>query len=366
MTIQDEINAIEAGNVAPPIDRWALREAKTAKKIQAVINSTPDFADQITAIAPLRKWFHPEVSQALHIVKSYMSGDLDIDTTAARLSEPINLCYTTADFGRMFHEAERIAAHQRENFPDHAREDWGDPVPESEMPVVDDLAPDDSAEGLLWQLWFTILHVGKCTPHADVAAQSKLLDLVAALKKLPDPPPPQNMTKALKNDWIWSSGKVWSITLMLGPSARETWNDIPHEKLIFDPEIEAWANVNAFVAGITIRGIADFWTYCIWAMRSALEDIPAPMMIDASVPAAAAWIFVLGPQLYKKNKDLTPKDPARQGNPGAGGELYKGAVAFCRERWDFWKQAFRNLSERQDLKTTTRDIAVQASKTMDE
>jgi hypothetical protein len=367
MTTQDDIDAIEAGNSAPLDSLWARREEENSKKIKAIIDSTTDLVEQVDAIAPLRNWFRPGNSYCYPIVKSYMSGDLDVDTTIARLSEPVNVCYTTANYGQQFRHAEQVAASQRKYYDaDEARERWGDPLAESEMPVIDDSAPQGSAEGLLWQLWFTVLHVGKCTPYSDVAAQAKLLDLVAALKKLPDPPPPQNMTKALSNDWIWSTGKVWSTLVMIGPSTREIWNDIPHEKVIFDPEVEAWTNVNAIVAGFTARGIADFWIYCIWAMRNALEDALSTKDLDVFVPAAAVWIFVLGRQLYDRNKDLTPKDPKTQGNPGRGGELYKGPTAFCRERWDFWKQAFYSLSERQSLKSTTREVAARAAKTMDD
>jgi hypothetical protein len=367
MTIQDDIDAIEAGNSAPVDNPWARREAETSKKIQAIIDSTTEFAAQVDAIAPLRNWFRPGHSHCYFIVKSYMTGDLDVDITVARLSEPVNICYTTANHGRQFLHAEQEAASQRKFYDaDEARERWGDPLAESEMPVIDESAPDDSAEGLLWQLWFTILHVGKCTPYSDVAAQSKLLDLVAALKKLPDPPQPQKMTRALSNDWIWSTGKVWSTLVMIGPSTRETWNDIPHESVVFDPEIEAWANVNAVVAGLTARGLADFWIYCIWAMRSAMEDALSTKDLDVFVPAAAVWIFVLGRQLYDRNKDLTPEDPKTQGDPGRGGKLYTGPTAFCRERWEFWKQAFLNLSEKQCLKPTTREVAAQAAKAMHE
>ncbi|KAF2431420.1 hypothetical protein EJ08DRAFT_187091 [Tothia fuscella] len=368
MTIQDEIDAIEAGkHSAPPPweDPIARQKAETSKKIQAVIDSTNDFATQVDAIAALRGWFRLENIGSCPIIKSYMSGNLDVDTAVTQLSEPINECYTTANYGRQFRDAEQVAANQRKFYDaDEARERWGDPLPEDPMPVIDDSAPDDSVEGLLWQLWFSILHVGKCTPYTDVAAQSKLLDLVEALKKLEDPPPPQNMTKALSHDWIWSTGKVWSNLNMLGPSTREMWNDMPHEKTITVPEIKAWANVNALVAGFVARGIADFWIYCIWAMRSALEDVPLVKDLDSFVPAAAAWISVLGRQLYDRNEDLTSKDPKRQGNPGAGGKVYKGPTAFCRERWDFWTQAFQDISERQDVKQTTREAADRAAKEM--
>jgi hypothetical protein len=367
MAIQDDIDAIEAGNIEPVVDFFALRDAEAAEKMQAIIDSTTDFAAQVDAIAPLRKWFQPGYSQFYLIVKSYMSGELDVGTVVARLSEPINTCYSTANYGRQFREAEQVASSQRQYYDaDEARDLWGDPLPESEMPIPDKSAPNDSAEGLLWHLWFTILYVGKCTSYSDIVAQSKLLDLVAALKELPDPPPPQNMTKALHNDWIWSTGSVWSTLAMIGPSVRETWNEIPHEKVIFDPEVKAWTNVNAIVAGLTARGIADFWIYCIWAMRNALEDDPSVKNFNVFIPAAAAWIFVLGKLLYVRKRDLTTKDPQRYGNPGGGGKLYRGPTAFCPERWDFWKQAFKNVSEMQRLKPSTRGLAAQAAKRMNE
>jgi hypothetical protein len=123
MTIQDDINAIEAGKSAPFDDPFARQEIESTKKIQAIIDSTTDFAAQVDAIAPLRNWFYPEKSYAYPIVKSYMFGVLEIDTAIAQLSEPVNICYTTADYGRQFRDVEQVAASQREFYnTDEARE----------------------------------------------------------------------------------------------------------------------------------------------------------------------------------------------------------------------------------------------------
>ena len=49
----------------------------------------------------------------------------------------------------------------------------------------------------------------------------------------------------------------------------------------------------------------------------------------------------MGRALWEKEEDLTPESP-NQGNPGIGGELYKGPTAFCKERWWFWKERFQS------------------------
>lgn len=79
-------------------------------------------------------------------------------------------------------------------------------------------------------------------------AQNKLVDLVAAFKARPNPPKPAATAVSLRNDWLYASGQLWSVLAMLGPSARECWNDSPRVGAgLEEVEIQAWENVNAFV-----------------------------------------------------------------------------------------------------------------------
>lgn len=160
--------------------------------------------------------------------------------------------------------------------------------------------------------------------------------------------------------------------------SRETYNDEPQSGIGFRaPEVSAWTNLNYFWALIKNEDIMPY-IYDIWALRQALErdyvdnepnDAHQPssavQKYDAYVPAAAAWIFGEGKKLYLTEMDLTPSD-RNQGDPGRGGDLWKGKAEYSKERWAFWKQRFEEISEKTDLREETRKIAREAAVTMSE
>ncbi|OCK80675.1 hypothetical protein K432DRAFT_381990 [Lepidopterella palustris CBS 459.81] len=355
-----------------------IRDPPRDHEIAIIIANTPDEAAQIDAIAAVRNWFRPEDdAPTLKTMLAYTSGSIDAETAAQQLADPVDRAYSTADYGAAIRRAERCAANQRQHWSvEEGKERWGEPLPASEIPV-DDGEKHDSTEGLLWDLWYTILHFAKRTPWRDAASQTKLVNLVKTLKARPDPPSPQNTTKALRNDWIWSSGSLWSNLIMLGPSARECWNDSPGCGAGFlVPEIHAWTNVNAFVARLTREGLADFWLYAIWAMRPALEEkhsdyevahkrATAAVNMDALVPAAAVWVLVAGRELWEKREDLT-RTNKNEGDPAKGGEMWKGKSEFSRERWAFWRRRFGEEAENGELSEETRRIAKEAAERMEE
>lgn len=328
--------------------------------------------EQIDAMAEKRGWFRGAPDGAMYpTVVAYMEGSLDLESTVKRLVEPINQEYSTADHGQAIREAEKTAASQREFYSaEEAEELWGAPLPQDEIPPEDNTC-NVTTEGLLWDLWYSILHCAKRTPWRDTAAQNRLLDLVCALKACPDPAPPAPMTEALRQNWIWSSGRLWSELTLLGPSARECWNDAPGCGAGFSvPEIHAWANVNAFVAAITKKGLDDFCLYAIWVMRDALEDhhedastsygfVTVAMKLNALVPAAAVWVLVMG-------KELLEKDDSVPSNPSQGEPSWKGTNAVCKDRWRFWKARFQGLSRREDLMSETKEIAAEAFARMED
>ena len=355
------------------------RETSKALAVAAIIASTPVFADQVSAIAATRNWFAPAPDDGAYIaIKAYMNDEISLPAAVSTLTTPIDAVYSTANHGRAIRAAEATAAHQRTFWtPEQAREQWGEPLAEEDLPPLDHTAAENkpTAEGLLWTLWYSFLHVAKQTPYTSTAGDShshaKLLTLVSALKAHPDPAPPALVTKALRNDWVWSSGALWSALLLFGPAARESWNDCPGCGAGFSaPDAAAWANVNAFVARVTGEGVADFWIYAIWALREALEERgPAGAghvraeeaeRLDAAVPAAAVWVIILGRGLWEREEGLE--------GSGAGfpGELWKGRNAFCKGRWGFWKERFGIVAQREDLRAETREVARCAVRKMEE
>jgi len=50
-------------------------------------------------------------------------------------------------------------------------------------------SPGQSTEGRLWTLWLNIIGYAKDTLHDDSSTQTALVNLMAALKSRPNPPP---------------------------------------------------------------------------------------------------------------------------------------------------------------------------------
>jgi len=230
-------------------------EAEKDRQVEEAIDIHPDLASQLDAISAVRGHGHPDLKpgSALRTIRVYMASSLTLDEAVYQLTAPIDEAYSTADHGRAYHEAELVAASQRPLLPPaEAEEIWGlPPSPTSDLATQPTASPshpssaDDSkrptTETLLWLLYFSILHVAKCTPYAPhpSPAQDKLLTLLATLKQHPDPPPPSPVTKPLQHDWIFGahlrndagsgggSGGIWSRLTLFGPSAREMWNEDP-------------------------------------------------------------------------------------------------------------------------------------------
>jgi hypothetical protein len=337
-------------------------------------------AEQIDKVAVDDGWFRPEFNEPpFTLILQYLDGNLSLDQTVKQLTDPISSAYTSANSGNAIRQAEATAAHQRTFWSEaEAREQWGDPLPESEIPPEAEGAP--STEGQLWELWYAVLHAAKRNPWRDTDrdAHGKLVALVAAIKRVPDPPMPANANKALRGDWVWSSGTLWSELVLIGAASREAWNDSPGAAFGYsDAAIEAWANVNAFVARLTAEDVRQYSLYAIWAMREALEEkrkeAPEKWM-DATVPAAAAWIGVWGKQMYERREDLTPEDPETQGNPARPGDYMikrtkNEKAEWSRERWAFWKQRFQEISlgsVGDKVNSETKAIAKEAFERMEE
>lgn len=341
--------------------------------------------EEIDRLAEELGYFHPEWDgNSYKTIQAYLSGELDLSAAVPRIADPIDERYSTADGARAIHEAERAAEHQRQYHDAvKAEELWGVPLRPDELPPLADADNEEfytSTEGLLWDFWYGVLHAARRIPWRDGEADHlRLVALVRALKDRPDPPPPKPMTKALRNNWIWASESFWSTLMLLGPSARESWNDFPGCGAGYElPEIHAWTNVNAFIAHLTDLEVADFLLYSVWAMREGLETEPtdddrshhrpatAITQQNALVPPAAVWILVLGKKLY----DLTAADETLEwGNASGGGPLWRehsDAPTLTRERWRFWKERLGILRNRETLSQETREIAAEAFRKMEE
>jgi hypothetical protein len=79
-------------------------------------------------------------------------------------------------------------------------------------------------------------------------------------------------------------------------------------------------------------------------MRDALEEQTSQgPILNCNVAAAAEWIVHGGRALFRQitNEELSDKDLRSTGS----GSLYNGKAGPSPDRWRFWKQRFRELSD---------------------
>ncbi|KAI1473912.1 hypothetical protein F4774DRAFT_361718 [Daldinia eschscholtzii] len=369
---------------------WRIQESEMAKKVDAIVQDYKlDEPAKIDAIAKVRGWFLGPTE----IVYDFLAGEMDAEEAAAKLVAPIDETYTSADRGRAYYYGIGGIKNQlKSHSPEKALELWGTEegwlfpnlpkFPDDESNDESDDGSDDESdynttEGQLWELWYGILHAAKRIPWTDTAQQERLISLVQAINARPDPPPPSPMTKPLQGNWIWQDGKVWSTLSMLGPSAREMWNEGCGCGAGWTiPEQHAWTNINAFVARLVSSGTdTGFELYGSWALMNALEDRPKDKELHSRAPAitqatvhimvASVWLRIAGRYMWSLrtegggiSPDLKADLNAREKKlPWYGHHIYVGEARHCMARWDFWKRRFEQESENQDLPEEVRELA---------
>ncbi|KAI1124296.1 hypothetical protein F5Y10DRAFT_249675 [Nemania abortiva] len=339
-------------------------------------NDKSDEPSQIDAMAGPQPWFAANVA----ILNAYVAGDMDASATVAKLAEPIEEAYSTADHGVALYNQEMAARNQRTHWsPEEALEKWG---PEQDVPKPSlEITSLPSTESQLWGLWYAVLHAAKRIPWTNDAQQSKLLELVKTFKARPDPPQPSPMTAPLRRNWIWESGKLWSILSMLGPSVRESWNDAcGYGTGWTDTEQHAWTNVNAFVARLTASDTADFDSYAVWALSGALEneiqhsslhhDTSDLTQLGLLLTVASVWIQIAGKHLHERHfyeegsgqSDSEVELSTRETFPW---NQSTNKTSFCNARWRFWSQRFSQEAQNEELSKTVRELAAHSAEIID-
>jgi hypothetical protein len=144
-----------------------------------------------------------------------------------------------------------------------------------------------------------------------------------------------------------------------------------------DEAAAAFAKLNAFVACLMhtqLRPFAEYDIFAVATMRSALETPLEPAEVDenvpsAFIPAAAEWIFNLGAETYKWDREFPHGFP--RGYPGVAGALWEGRPMSdhhgpCKARWQFWRKRFEELSADDRVPREFQDIARRAESRMGE
>ncbi|CAK4818130.1 unnamed protein product [Aphanomyces euteiches] len=262
-------------------------EEKERKQIQDIVDAYPnDEPKLIDALCLALGWFKPDFDgKSYRTIQEYVErDDLPPGDAVARIAEPIEALLATGK--------------------------------------------EEEASAYLWDLWYGFLHQAKRTP---LAKQDKLVQLLKLLKARPDPP-----TKP-----IWSS--LWNFDA----AASEISNDTPSGRNRWTPmaEIHAHTNVSAFMAQLTYDDVMTHWYWsAIQALYEGLEKDNDASDLDRSVPAAAAWIRVLGLRL-KKEKNLESASDQHRGRLGTG--------------WGFWKTRFEEIGQHPGVNEETKRIATE-------
>lgn len=345
--------------------------------VEELIQTEQDESVLIEKVATARRWFGATFggqhqTPAYGIVKRYIAGEISVDEAASLLGDPIDRAYSTADGGRALRDAVEVAIHQREFYddPEKAIEDWGPEDNAEEFEVDPELEDLPATEGQLWNLYYAILHSSKMIPWDDDASHQKLVDLVRKLKARPDPPPPPIMIKALKRDWIWMSGTLWSHLSLFGASARECWNDCPGCGAgWYPPEARAWQRINSFIARITVQEVHNFDLYGIWAIINAVEDTfrkaddarhtSEAEQVEILLATGYTWLLIAGKRLHEQmvDTDFRPKklDANKRRDRLRWTEDKRDVITPC--RWKWWQERFAREAERESNSERGRDLA---------
>lgn len=120
-----------------------------------------------------------------------------------------------------------------------------------------------------------------------------------------------------------------------------------------------FVNLTAFTARLLQDEVLTLLTWAVVALSGFLErdyHQPNEQLLDTFVSAAAKVVMVGGVAVYGHDREVTVAGPlletARE----------KGKV----ERWRFWKERFRGIWEREDLKDSTRAVGEEAVERMEE
>lgn len=222
------------------------------------------------------------------------------------------------------------------------------------------LTLDASLEAQLGQLWHLILKISYNNPEY----QDKLVSTLVDMAHLPSAMKPGDNGQG--GPLILHDMEVWKDLPLLGWEIQRHWDDsipLPGSDIVKrEAAILKIINVNRFVALLVATDepafIADAW-FALVTLRVALETPWVHMRedepLEAWIPAAAAWIEVLGAEIYEWDDEY--ESGRLVGAPGRGGPLWKGKHGFSTERWKLWRERFGETAKKEDEPDHVRRVA---------
>ncbi|RAL13860.1 DUF3632 domain-containing protein [Aspergillus homomorphus CBS 101889] len=253
---------------------------------------------------------------------------------------------------------------------------WTPTTAESATSVLTSSPSAVSTSGLggeLGHLWHRIVNLAAQNPHHH----DKLVDLLVDMAHLPTViittaspsllPPDEAEDEPRNHQQQQQPVHLYD---------RQVWRDLP----LLGWEIRWYWDTSIPARGSTNKTSRDaepvFYVIGVWLVlvtfRTALETPRTPReerdedgdALEAWVPAAAAWIEVLGAEIYEWEEEF-PAGPLR-GAPGSGGPLWNGKHGFCRESWRLWRERFGEISCLEWVEVGIRSVARKAELMMRE
>ena len=357
--------------------RRAARIEMDQKAEQINNDDSLDEVAKIDALAELRHWFSAENT----VLDAYLADRISLSQAVDSLADPIDEAYSTGDHGMGAWNAERIARSQRKLYPpEEALRRYG---PQEDIPHPgEEAAALQTTGNLIWDMWLGLAQAGRRIPWTDAAQQDKLLRFVQALRARPDPPLPEGVTAAMRSEWTWQSGKLWSELHMLSMTMAEVCNETPGCASGWTPlERRVWHNLNAFMARLTVSGACEMdglgavYTF-ICALESRGPDLACPLPMPEAmahyITELSIWISVAGRIVYGRRlcEESPELDKGLRGediplDTRWRGELPWGDKIFVTDtRWTYWHRILAHLSHQEELDDETRAMAERTANTM--
>jgi hypothetical protein len=239
---------------------------------------------------------------------------------------------------------------------------------------------DDLVERSLHFTWQTFNAIMVQMPHDNTAWHTRLAEILIGLSERPSPSDEVRMVTEPPGSILWADLPYYSPDFVGGwlDAARVVYSELglggrldPDFVPDHDLRREQWTRSNAFVARLVTKQCKalDYEVYAIHTMRAALEDELHADELWINVPAAAVWVFHAGNFLFRSQREwvFVPEKGNAEGRSVAyGGPLWQGKTGSCIERWDFWKERFGVIVEREDVDEDTRSWADSTKRKMEE
>lgn len=109
---------------------------------------------------------------------------------------------------------------------------------------------------------------------------------------------------------------------------------------------QKWLNLNSFAARVLNKRLVKWTNFAIWGLRGALEEpSQSKPIMNHNLMTASEWILQGGEELFRQLSEDLAAEEDRSTQPGS---LFTAKAGLRRERWNFWKKRFSEVSEQVD------------------